>query len=107
MKILFDQGTPAPLRQFLAAHEVVTAFERGWGALQNGELLAAAEAEGFAAIITTDQNLRYQQNLPSRRLAIVVLLTTDWRRIQRETDSVVQAVATLSPGDYVELSFRG
>jgi predicted nuclease of predicted toxin-antitoxin system len=107
VKILFDQGTPAPLRKFLAAHEVVTAFERGWGALQNGELLAVAEQEGFAAIVTTDQNLRYQQNLPHRRLAIVVLTTTDWRRIRQEADSVVRAVATLSPGDYVELSFRG
>lgn len=65
MKILFDQGTPVPLRRFLVAHDISTAFERGWGSLQNGELLAAAEAEGFAAIITTDQNLRYQQNLPA------------------------------------------
>jgi hypothetical protein len=107
VKILFDQGTPAPLRKFLAAHEVVTAFERGWGALKNGELLAAAEQEGFAAIVTTDQNLRYQQNLPQRRLAIVVLMTTDWRRIRQETGSVVQAVSALSPGDYVEVPFRG
>ncbi|MBV5333386.1 hypothetical protein JZU54_07635, partial [bacterium] len=55
MKILFDQGTPVPLRRFLASHEVVTAFDRGWGELQNGDLLRAAEADGFAAIITTDQ----------------------------------------------------
>jgi hypothetical protein len=61
VKILFDQGTPVPLRRFLASHEVVTAFDRGWGELQNGDLLRAAEADGFAAIITTDQNLRYQQ----------------------------------------------
>ena len=106
MKILFDQGTPVPLRRFLAAHEVVTAFERGWGTLQNGDLLRAAEAEGFAAIVTTDQNLRYHQHLPSRRLAILVLLTTDWRRIRQDADSVVKAVAVLSPGDYVELPFR-
>lgn len=106
MKILFDQGTPVPLRRFLAAHEVVTAFERGWGTLQNGDLLRAAETEGFAAIVTTDQNLRYQQHLPGRQLAIVVLLTTDWRRIQQDTNLVVQAVSSLSPGDYIELPFR-
>ena len=105
MKILFDQGTPVPLRSFLSAHEVITAFERGWGTLQNGDLLRSAETEGFAAVITTDQNLRYQQNLPARRLAILVLLTTDWRLIRRHTDHVVHAVSSLAPGDYVELPF--
>ena len=84
---------------------MVTAFERGWGSLQNGDLLRAAEAEGFAAIVTTDQNLRYQQHLAGRRLAILVLLTTDWRRIRAGADAVVQAVSVLSPGDYVELPF--
>ncbi len=105
VKILFDQGTPVPLRRFLTAHEVVTAFERGWGSLQNGDLLRAAEAEGFAVIVTTDQNLRYQQHLPSRRLAVLVLLTTAWRRVRQNADAVVEAVALLSPGDYVELPF--
>jgi hypothetical protein len=59
VKILFDQGTPAPLRHALPDHEITTAFERGWHVLQNGELLNTAEAEGFAAIITTDKNLRH------------------------------------------------
>ena len=77
MKLLFDQGTPVPLRDALPGHEVVTAFELGWQGLQNGELLRVAEAEGFAAIITTDQSLRYQQNLSDRQLALVVLKATD------------------------------
>jgi hypothetical protein len=68
MRILFDQGTPVPLRNVLIGHEVGTAFEMGWSELDNGELLAAAEAS-FDAFITTDQSLRYQQNLPSRRSA--------------------------------------
>jgi hypothetical protein len=68
VKILFDQGTPAPLRRSLPQHDVSIAFERGWHMLQNGELLNAGEAEGFDAIITTDQNIRYQQNLVGRRL---------------------------------------
>lgn len=104
MKILFDQGTPAPLRQLLTAHEVATAFERGWNELENGELLSAAEAAGFDAIITTDQNLRYQQNLAGRRLAIAVLSTTDWRRIRKHVSLVIEAVDALTPGAYVELS---
>lgn len=59
MKALFDQGTPAPLRRFLYGHEINTAYEMGWQSLQNGELVERAQAAGFAAIITTDQNLRY------------------------------------------------
>ena len=55
--------TPAPLRRYLVEHEVVTAFERGWATLKNGELLQAAENEGFAVLVTTDTNLKYQQNL--------------------------------------------
>ena len=58
MRILFDQGTPVPLRQHLTHHVVDTAFERGWSALHNGELLDVAEQEGYDLLITTDQNLR-------------------------------------------------
>jgi len=105
VKVLFDQGTPAPLRHSLRDHEIVTAFERGWQWLQNGELLVVAETEGFAAILTTDRNLRYQQNLADRRRAIVVLMTTGWRLIRHDTAYVAQAVAALTPGVYVERPF--
>jgi uncharacterized protein (DUF952 family) len=105
MKILFDPGTPEPLRRFLSDHEILTAYEQGWGRLQNGELLRAAEVGGFAAIITTDQNLRYPQNFPARQLAVLVLLTTDWRLIRQHTDYVAAAVGMLFPGAYVELPF--
>ena len=91
MKILFDQGTPAPLRHSLRDHEIATAFERGW--------------QGFAAIITTDKNLRYQQNLADRRLSIVVLMTTDWRLIRQHTDYVAKALTGLALGAYIELPF--
>ena len=105
MRILFDQGTPAPLRRALTGHEIITAFECGWGTLQNGELLRAAEVGGFEVIITTDQNLRYQQNLVGRRLAILVLLTTDWRLIRQHTDYVAAAVVGVTLGAYIELPF--
>ena len=62
MRVIFDQGVPLPLRRLLTKHTVSTAFELGWMALDNGALLAAAEAQ-FDALVTTDQNLRYQQNL--------------------------------------------
>ena len=76
----------------------------GWARLSNGDLLAAAE-KYFDAFITTDQNLRYQQNLAGRRLAILVLPTTSWPEIQKHTRKVSDAVNALKPGDFVELSF--
>lgn len=103
MRVLFDQGTPAPLRLSLTQHEVVTAYERGWAQLKNGNLLDAAEADGFTTLVTTDTNLRYQQNLSSRRLAVVVLTTTSWPRIQRAADLVVQAVDAATEGSYIEV----
>lgn len=105
MKILFDHGTPAPLRRALAGHTVSTAYEMGWTALDNGALLNAAETE-FDALITTDQNLCYQQNLTGRRLAILVLPTTSWPKIQAHEAEVVAAVNALRPSDVVELSFQ-
>lgn len=91
MRILFDQGTPAPLRHSLATHRVSTAYEKGWAGLGNGELLAAAET-AFDALVTTDQNLKYQQNLTGRRLAILVLPTTSWPRMRRHVAEIVAAV---------------
>jgi hypothetical protein len=82
LKILFDQGTPVPLRGHISAHRVSTAYELGWATLKNGELLAAAENNGFDVLVTTDTNLQYQQNLTQRKIAIVVLSTTSWPRIQ-------------------------
>ena len=105
MKILFDQGAPVPLRLALSGHEVTTAHERGWGGMKNGDLLRAAETEGFEVMVTTDQNLQYQQNLGTRRLAILVLMTTDWRKIRSHSAYVLSAIGTLNPGDYRELAF--
>ena len=63
MNIFFDQGTPVPLRRHLHPHQVDTAAERGWSELQNGTLLKQTGLNGYNAFITTDQNLRHQQNL--------------------------------------------
>lgn len=103
MRILFDQGTPAPLRSLLVEHQVTTAYERGWSQLENGALLVAAEAEGFEVLVTTDRNLKYQQNLSGRAIAILVLSTTSWPRVQAAAASVVAAVSELAPGAFVEL----
>ncbi len=105
MKVLFDQGTPVPLRRVLRGHEVLTAFEMGWSHLGNGDLLQAAEGD-FALLITTDKNLRYQQNLTGRQLAIMILPTTSWPEIQLHADKVLQAVGSVQPGDYLELQWQ-
>jgi hypothetical protein len=104
VKILFDQGTPAPLRVALLDHIVVTAFERGWASLGNGDLLREAERE-FDLLVTTDKNLEYQQNLKGRKLAILVLPTTSWPKILPHQGKVAAAVSGIKPGDYLALDF--
>ena len=102
MRILFDQGTPAPLRHALKGHVVSTAYEMGWALLANGDLIDAAE-RGFDVFVTTDQNLPYQQNLKGRRLAILILPTTSWPKLKDRVRDVEAALATLEPGSVVRL----
>ena len=106
MRVLFDQGTPAPLRLLLPLHEVSTAFERGWSTLKNGDLLQAAEAAGFGVLVTTDTNLKYQQNLATRKISIIVLGTTSWPRIKVDCEPIVLAIADAVPGGYLEIRVR-
>ncbi len=104
MRILFDQGTPVPLRKLLNPHQVETAFEHGWSTLSNGELLAVAEQDGFEILVTTDRNLRDQQNLSRGNIAIVVLSSTSWPRIQKAATAVRQAIDTALPGSFKEVN---
>jgi len=103
MKILFDQGTPVPLRSHLAGHSIDTAYERGWSNLSNGDLLSAAEIDGYQLLITTDQNLRYQLNLADRRVAIIVLLSTSWPHIRLRVGDIQAAVEAIAIGEYIEI----
>ena len=105
MRILFDQGTPVPLRNALSRHIVETAYERGWQLLTNGELLDVAEAAGFEVLVATDQGLRYQQNLAKRRIRILVLNTANWPKIEKHTDMVARVIDGLALREYEELSF--
>ena len=103
MQILFDQGTPAPLRRFLTAHDVSTAYEQGWSTVTNGDLIRLGEQQGYELLITTDTNLRYQQNLKTRAIAILVISTTSWPRIRSAAELVVVEVAGIRAGEYCEL----
>jgi len=104
VRILLDQGTPAPLRTILVGHQVSTAYELGWSTLSNGELLAAAEDE-FDVLITTDRNLRHQQNLTGRRLSILVLPTTSWPRLREHTETILRETLSMVPGEYRALTW--
>ena len=103
MLILFDNGTPAPLRHALKRHTVVEAMERGWDRLTNGELIAAAEAAGFELLLTTDKNIRYQQNLTGRKIAFIVIGNQQWPALRRYVARVIAAVDAATPGSYAEV----
>jgi hypothetical protein len=103
MRILFDQGTPAPLIPFLEGHTVTQAKDRGWDKLVNGELLKAAEEAGFEVLLTTDKNIVAQQNLKSRTIAIVALGNSQWRIVQRHVRKISAAVNAATPGSYSEV----
>ena len=103
MRIIFDQGTPAPLRRLLGNHQVETAFERGWHTLTNGELLSAAERDGFDIFLTTDKNLRHQQNPAGRAIAVIVLSSTSWPRIQRAAAEINRTIGLIQPGSFQEV----
>jgi hypothetical protein len=88
MRILFDHGTPSGIAASLKGHEVTEARERGWDAISNGELLKLAEDEGFDLLLTTDKNIRYQQNLTGRQIALVVLGNSTWRIVRLYLDRI-------------------
>ena len=103
MNILFDHGTPAPLRYALKGHVVAEAVERGWDRLLNGELIATAEAAGFELLLTTDKNIRYQQNLKGRKIAFVVIGNQQWPTLRRHVERVVAAVNAATSGSYAKV----
>lgn len=107
MLILFDHGTPAPLALFLTEHIVRKTKDLGWDTLANGELLKVAEEAGFELLLTTDKNIRYQQNLTGRKIAILVLANPRWPVVRRYVQRVVRAVNAASAGTYTEVEIPG
>jgi len=103
VRILFDQGTPVPIRTFLKGHTVRTAAQEKWDTLRNFDLLNAAEAAGFDLLLTTGKNLRYQQNLARRQIAIIVLGIQQWPDLRPHVQLVVNAVNGSAAGSYAEV----
>src|SRR4051812_6519580 len=102
MRILFDQGTPLPLRKFLIGHEVRTTFRMGWAKLKNGDLINVAECD-FDLIITTDKNWKYQQRVVSRGIAIAVLPSANWPKLRSRLKKFIPKINAAKRGDYIEL----
>lgn len=105
MRILFDHNVPHKLRRSLTGHEVYTAEEMGWARLENGDLLAVAEAALFAVIVTGDKNISYQQNLAGRKLSLIVLENIDWNVIKLDPSPVADALNAVRPGSFQVVGF--
>ena len=108
MRILFDHGTPSGIAGSLKGHQVAEAIERGWDRISNGELLSRTEADGFDLLLTTDKRIRHQQNLTSRKIAILVLGNSTWPVVRLYLDRIASAVNDVTPGSYahVDIPFK-
>jgi predicted nuclease of predicted toxin-antitoxin system len=107
MRILLDENIPRGLRRILQGHDVRTASQMGWASIANGQLLDEAEKAGFEALVTSDQNFVFQQNLAGRNIAVVVLSTNRWATIRAQPQTVQRAVANASPGTFSRVTLSG
>ncbi len=99
MKVIFDENVPLPLQQFLAGHSVTTVQQEGWAGIGNGELLKLVDGR-FDVLVLADKNLRYQQSLKQRRIALVELPTNRWPALKKLAHKIALAVETSVPGSY-------
>ena len=104
MKVLLDHCVPATLRRALRFHTVVLASEMGWHGIENGDLIAKADDAGFDVLISSDQNIRHQQNLMGRRIALLIVLKQNWPELRPHAAKVATALDEIQPGEYRELA---
>ncbi len=100
MRILFDKNIPYNLKRILANHDVQTSAQLGWGGLENGDLLAAAEQADMDLMITADQNISYHQNLTRRKIALVVLGSNRWPYLRNHLPEIVTSVNDACTGSF-------
>jgi predicted nuclease of predicted toxin-antitoxin system len=103
MRILLDECAPWPMHRLLTSHACSTVQDLGWGGIKNGDLLQRAEGE-FDLFITSDQNIRYQQNLAGRRIAILELSTSDISRIQAASSLIEDALEKIQLNEFRQLT---
>ena len=98
MRILFDNGTPKPIARLLTGHAVEFARRIGWHELENGDLIRKAEDAGYDLLLSTDKNIRYQQNLSGRKIALVILGNSQWPLVRFHLERIAAAVECATPG---------
>lgn len=103
MKVILDENLPKPLKQALSGHSVTTVQEQGLSGTHNGALLARLEGV-FDVFITADKNLRYQQNLSGRKLAIVELPTNRLPLLRELFPRLKAVVESIAAGDYIQIT---
>ena len=103
MRIILDENLPRPFKQAFAGHQITTVQEYGLAETKNGELLSLLEGK-FDIFVTADQNLRYQQNLAGRSIAIIELPTNRWPLLQQMFPEVMDAVRKSQPSSYLCLT---
>ncbi len=103
MRILLDECVPWPMHRLLANHSCESVQSKGLAGIRNGELLQRAEAS-FDLFITADQNLRYQQNLAGRTLAVLELSTNDLRRIVAASLLIEETIEEMKPNEFKRLN---
>lgn len=103
MRVLLDNCTPRAIASALHGHTVKECRSEGWDRLKNGELLDAAEAAGFEVFLTSDQSIRYQQNLGRRKIAVVVLRSGAWDLLRPHLERIRTAVEAAGPGSVTEV----
>jgi hypothetical protein len=102
MKVLLDECTPRVVKKRLPMHDISTVQEMGWAGIKNGELLKLTETR-FEVFITTDKNLRYQQNLTGRTFAVLVLPSNQVPVVERMMSAIESALQIIKASDYVEI----
>jgi hypothetical protein len=100
VRVLLDENLDHALRKLLGQHTVVTVTYRGWAGLRNGELLQAAEADGFDVFLTGDQTLLHEQNFAGRRLAVVALSAIQLPIIRENLPKIITAIENAAPGSF-------
>ena len=103
MTILLDECVPWPMHRLLTNHTCTSVQAQGWSGIRNGDLLQRAEGE-FDLFITSDQNIRYQQNLAGRVIAILELSTNDLRRLQAAASLIELAITDIQPAEFKHLA---
>jgi hypothetical protein len=102
VKILIDESLPRYVQTMLPGHIVRTVQAMGWSGTKNGPLLAMAEPQ-FDVFLTGDKNLRYQQNLQGRQLAIIVFPSNRLEIVKTLGPALTAALAQVAMGSYIEL----